>query len=152
MRAAEREVIEDLARLWEKAVAHAKRRGFGDESEDFASDLIQRKLEGKSKHATLDQSFMDYSSALRADKRVLGSPHGFCSKGLVTSLDKPLGGEDDDGATLSDLIGVSRDDMELRSDFGNASEILDRVFDLISDRRARDEIRRIYYQYLMEAV
>lgn len=109
-----------------------------------------RKLEGKSQHASLDHAFMDYSRALRANKRVLGSPHGYCSKGLVTSLDKPIGHEDDDGASVGDLIGMPGDDMELRSDFREVSGLVDEIIGLVKDRRVREEIRRIYLAFLAE--
>lgn len=139
--------IEDYNRLWQKARDFATRRGFGDEAEDFASDLVQRKLEGKSQRQTLEQSFISYCDALRANKRVLGSPHGYCSKGLVESFDKPLGSDDDDGPSIGDLIGMPGDDMELRSEFREIARLADRIIGLAKLER-RIQIKRIYEKYL----
>jgi hypothetical protein len=142
--------MDDLARVWKKACEYAKRRGFGDESEDFASWLVEKKLAGQQRFATLEQSFMGYSSELRANKRLLGSPEGYLSKNVRKSFDTPIGDEGDDGATLNDVIGVPGDDMELRSELGAVAELVEEIIGLVQDRSARDEIKRIYFLWLME--
>lgn len=143
-------MIEDFDGLWKKAVSFAQRRGLGDESEDFASDFIRRKLEGKCQKASIEQAFFDYSKSLRADKRVLGSPEGYFSKGIVTSLDKPIRDAGDDGATIRDFIGTPGDDMELRSELGDTAKLIDGVIGLVKNNESREHIRSIYYQYIKE--
>lgn len=142
--------MDELTRLWKTACEYAKRRGAGDESEDFASDLVQRKLEGKSKHQTVEQAFIDYSRSLRTSKRVLGSPSGYFSAGVTTSFDRPIGDSDDDGSSLHNLIGVPGDDMELRGDAGVYSEFVAGIIGCVSDTAARASIWRIYLEWLGE--
>lgn len=115
---------DEYYRLWQKARRFAEKRGFGVEAEDFASDLICRKLDGKARRQTLEQSFIDYSSALRADKRILGSPSGYCSKNITESLDKPIRTSDNDGPTIGDFIGGFRNDLEWKSNIERINSIL----------------------------
>lgn len=100
-------------RLWKKAKNFAEARGFGDEAEDFASSLVLRKLEGKSLKQSLEQSLIDYLDSLRAHKRILGSPSGYLSKGVRFSIDEPFGSQNNDGSTISGLVGSFRDGLAI---------------------------------------
>jgi RNA polymerase sigma factor (sigma-70 family) len=130
--------IEDFSRLWEKARNYAARRGFGDESEDFASEFICRKLEGKSRYQSIEQYFIDYSEQLRAHKRLLGSPSGYLSKHVRVSLDQPQRHEESNGPYLKDLIGSSENDLERDDNRRFYQAVLNTKEQLIFDMFFRD--------------
>lgn len=144
--------MDDAIGVWKKACNFGKRRGLGDESEDFASWLIEKKLSGLRKHQTIEQSFIDYSNEMRTNKRILGSPEGYSSKHIRTSIDKPIGNENDNGSTVGDFIGVPGDDMELRSEFRSTTELISEVIGLVRDKRTREEIKRIYFEWLTQSM
>jgi RNA polymerase sigma factor (sigma-70 family) len=98
-------------RIFKKAKLFAERRGFGDESDDFAQEFAIKSYE-LGFEGNLEWLFIDYSRQQRADKRVLGSPSGYLSKSLTKSLEQPLSTSDDTSATLGDLIGSFRDGVE----------------------------------------
>lgn len=102
---------EQYKRIFKKARAYAAKRGFGDESDDFAQEYaikcLKSGIEGR-----IEWAFIDYSDSQRADKRLLGSPSGYLSKNVTVSFDAPIGGEGGDTSKLSDYIGMSGDDLD----------------------------------------
>ena len=138
-------------RIYDKAKKFAERYRFGDESSDFAQEYAIKCYElGYEKK--LEWFLNDYSDKFRASKRVLSSPSGYLSKNLSISLDEPIGNESDDGATISDLIGVCGYDVECVGNLELANECLELILDLIKNPRIRGEIRNLYFKYLREAV
>ncbi len=114
----------DYLRIWQEARNYARRRGFGDESEDFASEYVTRKLEGKGLKQSIEQYFIDYSEQQRTNKRLLSSPSGYLSKNRTVSIDQPFGGSDDHESSLGDFIGQSNDDLERAGDTRLYLEVL----------------------------
>lgn len=138
-------------RIYEKAKKFAERYRFGDESSDFAQEYAIKCFElGYEKK--LAWFLNDYSDKLRTSKRVLSSPSGYLSKNLSVSLDEPIGNKSDDGATISDFIGVCGYDLECVGNLEFANECLELILGLIQCPRARDEIRSLYFKHLIEAV
>ncbi|MGZ3742729.1 MAG: sigma-70 family RNA polymerase sigma factor [Pseudobdellovibrionaceae bacterium] len=113
----------ELKRIIEKAKTYARRRGFGDEAEDFAQEYAIRYFESGGS-ICLKFYFIDYSDEQRANKRVLSSPQGYLSKNIRVSLDQPIGNAKDDGATIGDFIGVPGNDLEYESSVGLIDSVL----------------------------
>jgi len=98
-------------RIFKKARAYAAKRGFGDESDDFAQEYAIKCLTS-GREQKLEWAFIDYSDSLRAHKRVLSSPSGYLSENVTVSLDAPIASQDNDTSKLSDYIGMSGDELD----------------------------------------
>lgn len=65
----------DLVKLWKSAKIYASKRGMRDEAEDFASEFVLRKLQGKSAKQSIPQAYKDYLDYLNAGKRKMKVPY-----------------------------------------------------------------------------
>lgn len=59
-------------KLWHQAKNFAKRKGLGDDAEDFASELILKKLKGSKQN--FSQFYKDYLDRINAEKRRFDNP------------------------------------------------------------------------------
>ena len=60
---------------------------------------------------------------------------------------------EDETGTFADLIaGSDGRDLELRTDLGRVAELADAVIALVKDDSAREEVRRIYFNWMMEQI
>ncbi|MBL7544291.1 MAG: hypothetical protein JNL11_10760 [Bdellovibrionaceae bacterium] len=129
---------EQYKRLFKKAKLYAAKRGFGDESEDFAQEYAIKCLKSGNEEC-IEWDFIDYSDAQRADKRILSSPSGFLSKNVRVSLDAPIISSNENSTKLSDYIGVSGDELDnIGYDEQNKSVLTRRegmIYDLYFNQR-----------------
>lgn len=142
---------DEYNRIVKKAKSTAAKFGFGDEAEDFAQEYAL-KCFTSGKHQKLDWAIHDYSTKLRANKRVLSSPSGYLSKNARVSIDQPCGPEGDDGPTIGDTLGEFRDCVGINSELGELGNILERIFGLVKSEITRKEIRDIYMTWIEENV
>src|SRR5437868_5894568 len=113
----------ELKRIWQKAYNYANRRGFGDESSDFAQEYAIKYFETGGA-VRVEYYFIDYSDKCRASKRVLSSPYGYLSKRVRVSLDQPITTQEDTETTIGDTLGTFRDDVEFNRDTGQNYRLL----------------------------
>lgn len=139
----------EYPRLFKKAESYGKRLGLGGDASDFAQEYCIKCFEigGPAK---LDFVFKNYRDAQRADKRILSGHTGFISKGVTVSFDQPIGSENEDGPSFSDLIGVPGVDLECRSELAEVHGFIEEIIGLASPDR-RPDVRAIYMMFIEEA-
>lgn len=140
----------DYEKLFKTAKAYGIRMGLGSDAEDFAQECLIKAFEVG--NIRLEYIYLNYRDHHRADKRILSGPEGSLSSFRTVSLDAPIDSTNENSARLSDVIGVSGDDVESRSDLEFVSELLTAIIKRVKSKSARDWANRTYLEWISDHV
>ncbi len=144
-----------FSKLWKKAEAYAKRMGLGDDSEDFAQEVVMQAFEKGLDAVRMDFTLKSYLRKERAQKRLLGSAQGTLSANKTISFDAPLGSSEDSGA-VGDLIACTAPRaaavVEVREEISECKNMLDCIFDLVKDLKSRTRVKNSYMSFVAENI
>lgn len=142
----------NFEKLFKKAKAFGQKQGLDpNEAEDFAQEAVIKSFEINGP-VNLEYIFLNYRNFHRADKRVLSSPTGKLSQFRTVSIDAPIDNTDENSSKLSDLIGVSGDDVDGRDELRFIEKILQGIFKRIKSKDARKWAEKCYEEFLSELI